>query len=60
MVMVNRSGKMAVSMMDSGEMIKQMAMESLFMLMAIFMKGHSVMIRPMDTELISMQMEQHM
>jgi len=58
--MVNRSGKMAVSMMDNGEMIKQMAMESLFMLMVIFMKGHGAMIRPMDTELINMQMVQPM
>jgi hypothetical protein len=39
MDMDNKSGKMGLSMTDSGKEIKPMAKELSFMLMAIFMKG---------------------
>ena len=42
MVMANRFGKMAASMMASGKGIRLMASENSFMLMEIFMKANGL------------------
>jgi hypothetical protein len=57
MDMVNKFGKMVLSMMDNGKETKQMVMELLFMLMEIFMRVNGSMIKLMDMEHINMPME---
>ena len=54
-----KSGKMAQSTMVNGLVIKQMVMVHFVTQMEMSMKVNGSMTKPMDTELISMQMELH-
>jgi hypothetical protein len=55
-----RSGKMALSMLVSGSMIRQMVMASYFMQMVIYMKVTGLMIWLMAEGSTLTQMEQYM
>ena len=56
MVTGNKSGKMDLSMMVSGQMIKLMDKEHWYMEMEIYMMGNGWMIKRMGLELINMLM----